>query len=405
MNGSLYQHFKNTLTIKQLCQDLNLPIKIKDGFQDCPFCGRLNKLRVRGPNYKCFHPECGKSGSPVDWLIDLNFASSVRDSISMLSSISGLVENKRWLERTEILTAAFEFYKKADCQKAKEVLQSRGISKALNEVSFGYAPDSNYLESCGLTKSDLKKAYLLSQGGGETREFFQDRIIFPIYNENGKLVHLQGRACNPNAKIRWLSTSFPEIVSPINHYLFNLPSLTYPKDGLFLCEGISDSLSMIELGLPVVGCFGVNIDLTRYIHLFSNTQNLIVMIDNDQYEISSEKPGDYKSWNSMVPTLIDIAVSLPELNIYCLMVPEDKGKDVNDWVKAGATQQDILKHVDLNSQSLEDFCLNLCKTTSLSFREVLRLVKSNPTPDSIQKLEDYVLDSGLGISEFLLENL
>jgi len=404
MSYSIYGTLKASLTIKQVCKTLRLPIEINDGYQECPFCQGSKKFRVNGPYYKCFNPNCNKKGDVVTWLVDTKTASNVSESIRMLSSMIGISKGRQWRERLDTLQTAFQLYKQADLTIANRILKSRGLEKALSSIDYGYAPSYFYLQNAGMRVADLETAGLIHKNSDKA-EFFSDRIMFPIYNEEGQLVHLQGRACNPEVELRWLSTSSHETTASIDKFLFNSRVLHYESKGVFLCEGISDCLSLIEMELPAIACFGVNVDLARHSHLFRNKENIIFVIDSDRYELGTKNSGNYKSWNSMINSIIDLKTAVPEITITCMMVPSEVGKDINDWLLSGAEKQDVLRHLDTKSKSLVDFCFSLEEETNFDIKTLCKVVKLSSDDEAIKKLNHLITRRCSSPAEFIVNHL
>jgi len=329
---------------------------LKLGYNDCIFCNRQKKLKVTQSYYRCYHPDCAKHGTVTDFIKEIKNC-SLRDAQSFLSQSEG-GSNTGWKKRIDFLEKVFVCYRQAITDEVLEFLNGRGYYTALEEIPFGFAPSSNYLQSCGFKLSALVEQGLAYPTG---KEFFQNRVVFGIRDLRGNLVHLQGRSVVQEESLRWLSTPTVKGVSSINNYLFEGHYYRSREniDWLFLAEGISDGLSLIELDVPAVSCFGVQIDLCHFLNIFSKVSNLCVVLDNDRYPLlSSQNAGLYKSWTPMIYSLVELQKMLPRLHIWCCPPPNVSGvKDVNDWLRQGISPTSFAEYVQSHATKLLPFAL------------------------------------------------
>ena len=108
--------------------------------------------------------------------------------------------------------------------------------------------------------------------------FYQKRIIIPIYNYKNELKSFE--AISTSSKIQ------PKILRPKGSdttELFGFEHLLGGSDSVFLCEGIYNSLSFMELGYNSVFNFGVASikDKIKTLHL-KGIKNIILAADNDE---------------------------------------------------------------------------------------------------------------------------
>jgi hypothetical protein len=108
--------------------------------------------------------------------------------------------------------------------------------------------------------------------------FYQKRIIIPIYNYRNELKSFE--AISTSSKIQ------PKIFLPKGSdstELFGFEHLLGDSDSVFICEGIYNSLSFMELGYDSVFNFGLgNIkDKIKTLHL-KGIKNIILASDNDE---------------------------------------------------------------------------------------------------------------------------
>ncbi len=391
--------------------------ELKEGYQQCPFCSRPKKFKVSEDRwFKCYHPSCVASsgGDVITFLQTIGKAKDFGEAVAIASSGVNL-PGRAWYKRLDVLRLAFNAYTCADSHPAVlKYLRDRSLGKVLVSHPIGYAPDETYLQSQGLVLKDLVDVGLAYPSG---REFFSNRVIFPIRDRSGAIVHMQGRSLDPNVDLRWLSTPSnigttkkQQVVPPINSFLFNTECLNESCETVYLTEGISDGYSLLELGKSAVSCFGLEPRLVKYADSFAKAKKLIAVFDNDRYPHGSELGGLYKSWSRIVPHLIELAEHVTSLEILCLTPPTSyirgKGatafhtegiKDINDWIVAGLTPSDLDDYaasvakplvnfaIDMYGSSWEHqltllkvLALDLSETNLNSFRDVASRLEPDP---------------------------
>ena len=108
--------------------------------------------------------------------------------------------------------------------------------------------------------------------------YYGRRIIIPIYNYRNELKSFE--AISTSSKIQ------PKVLRPKNVLtaeLFGFENLLGESDSVFICEGIYNSLSFMELGYDSVFNFGVASikDKIKTLHI-KGIKNIILAADNDE---------------------------------------------------------------------------------------------------------------------------
>jgi hypothetical protein len=375
---------------------LSPSLDLKLGYQDCPFCKRTKKFKVSPHSFRCYHPECNKKGGALDFIM-FNKSCDLPTAIKFIKDAEGSkTDFAGWLERSRFLEQIFCGYENAVNDQTLDFLNGRGYITALEDsnIRIGHAIGDTPLQDIGFPLENLIKYGLAYPDG---KEFFRDRVIFPIRDFKGRMVHLQGRTTLSDIDLRWLSTSSKNeaiTVAPINQYLYegDYYSNRESIEWLFLCEGISDGLSLIELNVPAVACFGVDINLLRFDKLFNKVKNLVVLLDNDVYPLLSVNAGLPKSWTAMLPYLVELQQATPQLNIWCCPPPVQPGiKDVNNWLQSGLTANQFARYVMDHKACLFDFTLKIY-AKDLRFHkfmlQLLTMPKFAPKIEQFRKLVD-----------------
>lgn len=378
-----------------------LDLHLKVGYQKCPFCKRDQKFRVLNNRYKCFHPECQQQGTIVD-LVQWHKNCSRSKAIQLVRG-EDFQARDAWKKRNHLLSQVFSSYQNGLTDECLDFLNQRGYGICLESVEFGFARGSQYLQSRGF---DLAELVSLGLAYSDGREFFRDRVIFGIRDFKSRLVHLQGRSIHAEESVRWLSTPShfnDQDINPITNYLFGgNQHIDNPPEWLFLAEGISDALTLIELNVPCVACFGVQVNLCRFTALFEKATNLVVVLDNDVYPLMTEHAGLYKSWTPMLESLTQLQTAFPQLKIWCAPPPNIKGiKDVNNWyMTEKLTPESFAQGIKRQSQTLFDFALNTFRGHREYHPLLLRLLKAQPNS---QRRETYRQILPTDIVSYLLE--
>lgn len=323
-----------------------------DGYQACPFCGRPRKLNLSQDRYyRCFHPACDKRGSVIDFCINAGKAGTVPQAITYLRQFTEVrLEEPRPAAITAPLSRIWTILR--DQLKRSADALAFCQARCLPPDELGYYPSSDFLQQCGFSTKQLEDLGLLSKSG---RELLAGRLIFPFTSDYGDLVHIQGRSLDPESDLRWLSSQGKP---SIDHYVLNAAAFRQAQDkALFICEGGSDTYSLVGLGLPAIGIAGVQVNLRRHLKVLAGIPVLVICLDNDRYALGSRLSGQYKSWNAMMSELVQLRLCLPDAIILCMPPPSQPGLlDVNDWVMQGMTRNELVR-IARQSPTLEDFVL------------------------------------------------
>lgn len=357
---------------------------LRNGYQDCPFCGRPKKFVVKDDwFFRCYHPDCVAHS----WHFGYDFAVLKKWYKTTLEARKALSANttftgKNWYERVRFLKRVFYCYISAIDDVSLDFANSRGWVYALDSHPIGYAPGDTYLQSKGFDLKELIKYGLAYEGG---KEFFKERIIFPIHNPTGALIHLQGRSLDAECEPRWLSTksgnidSFGDSQVEISNCLFNIHNIN-KGDSVILTEGISDGYSALELQQKVISSLGLEPKLASYCKLLTECKELTAVYDNDKYPIGHNLQGRYKSWLSILPKLVELKLRAPELPIYCCTPPALPGvKDLNDWLnKMSLTKDTFEDYISKHRIPLEEFCIEVLGEDMVFHTLLLKLISNNP---------------------------
>ena len=252
--------------------------------------------------YKCFG--CNAGGDVISFVMryeNVDFMDAVkilarRCGITLERNISE--EEKQKIQEInkfrEIHTEAARFYF-ANLLGTKnpgyEYLKKRGLSdKIIKKFGLGYSLNSwnslmNYLLAKGYDKTDLVKCGLVTHKTETNKYFdrFRNRVMFPIFNYNGKVIGFGGRVLDDSLP-KYLNS--PETLvfnKRLNLYGLNISKKSIKDDTLILVEGYMDLISLYQNNIEnVVATLGtaLTIEQARLIRKFA--KNVIISYDLDQ---------------------------------------------------------------------------------------------------------------------------
>ena len=252
--------------------------------------------------YKCFG--CNAGGDVISFVMrweNVDFMEAVKIlarkcGITLDRNISE--EEKKKIQEInkfrEIHTEAARFYF-ANLLRTKnpgyEYLRKRGLSdKIIKKFGLGYSPNSwnslmNYLLSKGYDKTDLVKCGLITHKTESNKYFdrFRNRVMFPIFNYNGKVIGFGGRVLDDSLP-KYLNS--PETLvfnKRMNLYGLNISKKGIKDDTLILVEGYMDLISLYQNNIEnVVATLGTALTIEQAILIRRFAKNVIISYDSDQ---------------------------------------------------------------------------------------------------------------------------
>ncbi|MCS7201014.1 MAG: DNA primase [Patescibacteria group bacterium] len=241
--------------------------------------------------FKCFG--CGESGDIFKFLMkidNLNF-SQVLEKLKEEYGIeieprNGARISKRILE---INYAALKFFRQ-QLKNKKDVLDYlnyRGLnSQTIEKFEIGFSPGNvllrDYLYSLGYDYETIKKAGLI-----DNKDFdrFQSRIIFPLRDDNGRLVGFTGRIFPENSQApKYLNSPETELFKK-SHFLYGLyyaKEYIIQEKRVILVEGQFDFLLSWQNNYrSLVATSGSALTPYHLSRLKKYTSKIVFAFDND----------------------------------------------------------------------------------------------------------------------------
>ena len=164
-------------------------------------------------------------------------------------------ENARAIDRPpqDVLDRIVDHWQKSlsSSAKARAFLRHRGLwhPAILRALHLGYSTGrlSEVLPESGKLVRQLKRMGILNKKGNE---FFYQRLVVPVFDENGVLTTIYGRSIDPDAHIPHLYLPGPR------RGVFNPAGIQDGQD-VILTESILDAMALLALGIGnVTASFG-----------------------------------------------------------------------------------------------------------------------------------------------------
>ncbi|MBN2071550.1 MAG: DNA primase [Candidatus Krumholzibacteriota bacterium] len=238
----------------------------------CPFHSEKTPSFMISPGkqiYHCFG--CGKGGNAFNFLMEYEGVSFVEAARKLAAGLG--IEVDKYISSGEdrekldpyyrAMEFARDFYREEllssrEAAQAREYLDKRGFDNDLAEFfKLGFAPPSwdrfyRAASEKGISRDLLLELKLVmrSRGGSGYRDYFRNRVIFPISTISNRTVGLAGRVLD-NSEPKYLNST----ESPIYSKGRILYGLNYAIDdvrkrkSLVLVEGYADYLMLWKNGI------------------------------------------------------------------------------------------------------------------------------------------------------------
>src|SRR5262245_39501195 len=305
--GLLEEILRRTDLVKLVGRRVKLARKGRVFWGLCPFHKEKSpsfKVENERRNYHCFG--CGAGGSAFKWLQETE-GLSFREAVQRLAVEAG-VELPAWTPEDEareakrkslyeIVELACRFFEEQlngrAGEAARRYLQSRGLKvDAQKRFRLGYAPDANsalkdHLRGKDVELGDMVEAGLVRAGEDDrpSRDFFFDRVMFPIADPRGRIVAFGGRGLSDDAKPKYINTGETTVFSK-GHLLYNFaPAREAALKGppLIVAEGYMDVIALSEAGFTTaVAPLGTALTEDQLALLWRVSPEPILAFDGDE---------------------------------------------------------------------------------------------------------------------------
>jgi len=249
--------------------------------------------------YHCF--SSGEHGNIFDFLVKvekLNFGDAVRK----LAAKAGMpafkftkenieVENKR-KKYDEILTIALQHYQKnfSENDSIKKYAHGRGLTQEiLSTFKIGYSGEYGLNVSLfsGFNQKELIESgvFFHDEKNNKLIDRFKNRLIFPIFDYNNKVIGFGGRALSQNYLAKYINSPETEFFKKgFNLYNLNNAKNENKQSGIvFVVEGYMDAISLYQAGFKnVVATLGTAMTESHLNLVWRYFNDPVVCFDGDR---------------------------------------------------------------------------------------------------------------------------
>ena len=245
--------------------------------------------------YHCFG--CGEHGDIISFTMKHNNM-DFKAAITELAAQAGLKmpdykpRDPNIVKREESL---FDICEKAaqtyteklftpDGATALAYARNRGFSDDdIKKYRLGYAPKNNIIANKYAQSKHLIESGLCRRGDYGMYDFFRDKLMFPIFNANGKVVAFSGRSLD-GSEPKYINTSDTDIF----HKRKTVFGLNFAREGIhranrsIIVEGQIDAIKMQLNGFPeTVAPLGTALTEDHIALLCKSNRNITFCFDGD----------------------------------------------------------------------------------------------------------------------------
>jgi len=278
---------------------LPLTEKGKNHFGICPFHDDTNpSMSVSRDKqiFKCF--SCGASGNVFDFVMNYEHV-SFKEALSILANKAGIElkgitikkNTNKYDKDYEIYDLAHKYYQNnmnsKYAKEAKEYLNNRHIDEdIIKTYKIGLSLDK-YED---LTKLLMSKGYNLNKLNdlglsNNNKDVYVNRIIFPLYDLNGRIVAFSGRRYDGIKENKYVNTKGTEIFKK-GETLYNYHiarEFIRSKNEVIVMEGFMAVIRSSVNGIKnVVGLMGTAMTKEQANLISQLSKNVVLCFDGDE---------------------------------------------------------------------------------------------------------------------------
>ncbi|WP_293887375.1 DNA primase [Streptococcus sp. A12] len=314
VDKQLISEIKNSVNIVDVIGEVVQLTKAGRNFLGlCPFHGEktpsFNVVEDK-QFYHCFG--CGRSGDVFKFIEDyrgVSFMEAVQivgDQVGI--RVQTLPPSQSWLQQADGKQPFYEIHQEAAKfyhailmttkmgEEARQYLYDRGLDdEVLRHFQIGLAPaEGNYLLQ---SVSGKFSENILADSGlfhisdrGTMYDAFQDRIMFPLSDDTGRVIAFSGRiwrdpteGAKPQGKYKNSRSTLLFNKSYELYHLDKAKQVAKKKHELYLMEGFMDVIAAYRAGIEnAVASMGTALTLEHVAHLSKFTKKVILAYDGDK---------------------------------------------------------------------------------------------------------------------------
>lgn len=398
MNNKIINEIKNLSISRVISEYISITKKGRNYFAICPFHNDTNPSLVINDEkniFKCF--TCNTSGDAIKFVSNFNNISYPKAIIEIANKFNLNLENFNQQEyineyqnnydlNKDYLDLCQVYLYQPKFQYAYDYLKSRNINdNDIKKFKIGFNPTNkesniyNILTNEKIINLNEKKSYkretLLENGlitlnsNAEPIDFFQNRIVFSISNENDEIVGFSGRSIDGET---------PKYLNSPQTIIFNKSEILYNYNNflksdnqwsIYIVEGFMDAIALDKVNISnVVATMGITLT-DQHINLLKKNKNIesvILAFDNDSAGINAcikngllianhfntfvinHSNNNFKDFDEILnkdgpDALINIANNIIPFSLYYLQIEINKIKNLADFEHQYKSNLDFLR--------------------------------------------------------------
>ena len=223
-------------------------------------------------------------------------------------------------------------------KEARLYLQKRNLSPLTAKIwQLGYSP-----------KGFIPKCYQTDKYKDANYKFWEKmngRITIPVYDSNGVLIAISGRAIDSNMKPKYMHYQFPTRKVLFGLYVNELEIMK--NNAVIFTEGQFDVISAWQHGLKICACtFGAHFSSEQIATASRYTNRINILYDSDE----AGQEGAMKS--------LDKLETRGDTKVRILKNVLKNGEDLDEWIKKN-NYNFILKVINSSEESILKYKLKL----------------------------------------------
>ncbi len=417
LDNNALNEIRNSLDIVDVISNyVKLTARGKNYFGVCPFHDDHSPSMSVSPErqiYTCF--SCGATGNVFKFLQDfknITFMEAVKECADMAGipiEIGGINNKKnKYQDLYDMYELSFKFYQNnlntQMGKKARDYLHARSLDdNTIKEFGIGLSlKDSDMLTKLLKSKNYddklLIRSGLVNDNGFDLYDVYRNRIMFPLYDLNGKVVGFNGRIYNGENDSKYVNSKETDIFKK-RELLYNYHRAreeVRKTHSIIIMEGPMDIIRAYTVGIKnCVAALGTAFGSEQAMLVRKLSDNVVLCFDGDSAGLKATKaaiielskvgitpkivrlennsdPDEYilKNGGQAFENKIKSAMNVMEFkeselkSEYDLTKPLDMSKYINEMMDEINHMEDpILQEVTLNKLSREtDVDINLLKS-------------------------------------------
>ncbi len=299
----LKEEIKNSIKLSEVIGK-NLSLKQRDNNNYVALCP-FHKEKTPSFNisddkgfYHCFG--CGKNGDIFNYLMETENL-SFSEALKRLAYQAGINVSKENYFTDPKITSHFNLLKRVSesyfnnlnapfGEKARNYLKKRGFNESIiKNFNLGYSGNSRsnqHLVSTllkeGFSINDFIEVGLVKKNNDKNLVFFfQQRIMFPILNNSGKVIAFGGRILG-NGQPKYLNSPETSLFLKSRQLFGNFNAKKYVnKKRFIICEGYTDVICLHSHGYPAVASLGTALTDDQIETIFNLVDEAFLVFDGD----------------------------------------------------------------------------------------------------------------------------